>query len=284
MNTKEIISALESGTKANRRDPFRMGNLIYLDGPGQVIMTGDLHGHTANFEKLCRLAQLDKNPHCHLILHELLHSTDNPEDPDQCHSYRLLAHAAHLKAQFPRQLHILLGNHALAQVTRDEVVKNGQPMVRALNTGIWAAFNQDAGPVMQALDEFIMSMPIAARTDNRIWLSHSLPSKRHLAKFDNAIFEKKLTLEDMKDNHSLRALTWDRTHNQECLEKLREMWDVDFFIVGHQPQSRGCRQLHKHLIILASDHPHGAYLPFKLRHPYQPDELFDLTKPLAALE
>ena len=30
-------------------------------------------------------------------------------------------------------------------------------------------------------------MPLAARTDNRVWMSHSLPSYRHLADFDDGL-------------------------------------------------------------------------------------------------
>jgi hypothetical protein len=282
MTTKEIIAALESGARASRQDPYRQGNLIHLQGPGEIIMTGDLHGHQLNFDRLVRFSQLDKHPKRHLVLHELLHSTMT-EEPDQCHSYLLEAQAAQLKALYPNQVHVILGNHAMAQVSRDEVLKNGQPMVRALNTGLHAGFGEYAGLVMQALDDFILSLPLAIRTDNRIWLSHSLPSSRHLTHFDDFIFEKVLSLDDMKHDPSLRALAWDRSHSAECIESLRKMWDVDMFIVGHQPQAEGYARPHDRMIILASDHSHGCYLPFELQRSYSPDELFRLIRPLAAI-
>ena len=62
--------------------------------------------------------------------------------------------AARLKARFPDQIHYILGNHAMAQVTREEVLKNGQPMVRALNTGMYNTFGEHSGQVMKALDHF----------------------------------------------------------------------------------------------------------------------------------
>ena len=282
MTSKEIISAFEEAAQANLRDTCRQGNVIHLKGPGAVVMTGDLHGNTANFEKLCRVSKLEKNPDQHLVLHEILHTSENP-DPQQCHSYVLLAQVAQLKAKYPNRVHVLLGNHAMAQVGLDEVLKNGQPMVRALNTALYAVFSENSGAVVQAMDKFIMSLPIAARTDNRIWLSHSLPSKRHLAKFNSNIFEKKLTLDDMKTNPSLRALTWDRSHNDQCLDKLREMWDVDMFIVGHQPQAQGHYRPLERMIILASDHTHGSYLPFQLGKSYSSDEMLSRIKALAAI-
>jgi len=213
----------------------------------------------------------------------LLHSTRGPE-PDQCHSYRLVAAAAALKQRFPHQVHILLGNHAMAQVSRDEVLKNGQPMVRALNTGVSLAFADRAGLVMHALDEFLLSLPVAARGPNRIWMSHSLPSSRHLQDFDDFIFEKIFTVDDMKQNASLRALTWDRSHDEVCLERLRRMWEVDIFIVGHQPQETGVKQVCECLIILASDHAQGRFLPFRLDRHYHPAELLAQVKPLAEID
>jgi len=282
MTTKEIIAVLEQAVRANREDRCREGNLIHLKGPGEVVMTGDLHGNERNFEKLVRFARLESNPSRHLILHELLHSA-NSDTPGQCHSYLLVARVAQLKARFPHQVHCLLGNHAMAQVTRDEVLKGGQAMVRALNAGLFAAFGSNSQMVAQAIDQFILSLPIAAKSDNRVWMSHSLPSSRHLDDFDNGIFEKELSLEDMLSDSSLHALIWDRVHNKKCLERLGRMWDVDMFIVGHQPQGQGYGRNHKQMIILACDHSHGCFLPFELCRTYEPDELFAQIKALAAI-
>ena len=282
MTTKEIIAAFEQGALANRQNKHRKGNLIHLTAPGDVIMTGDLHGQERNFEKLLRYADLDNHPQRHLVLHELLHSAENTS-VDQCHSYRLLAWAAQLKADFPDQVHIILGNHAIAQRCRDEVLKNGQPMVRALNTAISCTFAEKSALVIQALDDFIMSIPLAIRTENRIWLSHSLPSQRHIKDFNNAIFDKHITLEDMQSNPSLHALTWDRAYNPASLQQLKGLWDVDIFVIGHQPEPNGYSCHHQCLVILASEHSKGCYLPFKLHCSYSPDEFFALVKPIAAL-
>jgi len=284
MTSKEIIAFLEKGIKANRADSFRKGNIIRLPSTGRVIMTGDLHGNIKNFEKICRFALLERNSHCHLILHELLHCSEFQDSADQCHSYRLVAQAAELKARLPDQVHILLGNHEMAQITGGEILKSGQPMVRSLKAGLVAAFGENSDLVINILNEFILSLPIAARSENRIWLSHSLPSSGHLADFDESIFVKRLSLHDMKDNASLHALAWDRRHSRSCLEKLSEMWDADIFIVGHQPQADGCKRAHPQLIILASDHAHGCCLPFNLDKNYQPEQLFDLIKPLASIQ
>lgn len=284
MTTKELIAAFEQAARANREDICRNGNIICLDRPGEVIMTGDLHGHDRNLDRLVSIARLEENPNRHLVIHEILHCSDSDDLLDECRSYVLAAKAAQLKVRFPHQVHWLLGNHAIAQLTREEVLKSGRPMVRALNTAIYSDCGDSAGLVMQALDQFILSMPLAARCGNRIWLSHSVPDGRHLVRFDDFIFEKTLTLEDLRSNHSLHALTWDRRQTEKSLEKLSEMWDADVFVVGHQPQPDGCSRPFDRLIILASDHNHGCYLRFGLDIEYTPMELYDCVRPLAEIE
>jgi len=283
MTTKEIIAALEQGALANHQNKHRKGNLIILPAPGEVVMTGDLHGHDKNFEKLLRYADLDNNPQRHLVLHEMLHTAENTS-ADQCHSYRLLARAAQTKVQFPDQVHVILGNHAIAQRCRDEILKNGQPMVRALNTAISCTFAEKSTLIIQAIDNFIMSMPLAIRTENRIWLSHSLPSQKHINEFDNNIFDKTITLADLQSNPSLRALTWDRAYTPASLQQLKKLWDVDYFVIGHQPEPNGFSCCHQCLVILASEHSKGCFLPFKLQRSYSPDDFFALIKFIASLE
>lgn len=282
MTTNEIIAVLKQAAQANYQDRCRDGNLIRLSGQGDVVMTGDLHGNECNFDRLVRYCCLEENPNRHLILHELLHSMEQ-ETPGECHSYRLVARVAELKNRFPGQVHILLGNHAMAQVCHDEVIKGGQPMVRALLAGLATSFGSESDIVSDALDEFIISLPIAARSKNGVWMSHSLPSLRHLSGFDKELFEKKLTLEDMRSNLSLHALIWDRSHSKKCLEHLSEMWDTEMFIIGHQPQGQGHDRQHDRLIILASDHGHGCFLPFDIGRSYGPDELFGQVRPLAGI-
>jgi hypothetical protein len=45
------------------------------------------------------------------------------------------------------------------------------------------------------------------------------------------------------------------------------MFDVDLFILGHQPEPMGFRQVNEQLLILSSDHEHGVFLPIDLSKP-----------------
>lgn len=283
MTPQEIIQALQQGCQANLQDSCRRGSLIELGDAGQVIMTGDLHDHQRNFDRLVGLADLQNNQHNHLVLHELIHRSHSAL-PNHCHSYQLVAQAAALKARFPDQVFYLMGNHEMAQASRDEVLKNGQPMVQALIDGAKDTYGSDAEAVIEALDKFILSLPIAVRTENRIWLSHSLPSPRHTKNFDHTIFDKPVSHDMISHNESLHALLWDRRHSDEALAELSARWNVDHFIVGHQAQESGFARPLTNMLILASDHNHGHYLPFDLATTYTPDQLLTTPKPLAALK
>ena len=67
------------------------------------------------------------------------------------------------------------------------------------------------------------------------------------------------------------------------LATLADLLDVDFFICGHQPQDEGYDILHGRMIILASDHNHGVFLPLDLNKPVTLDGLTKSIRPFAAI-
>ncbi|MEE8170086.1 MAG: hypothetical protein V3T70_06020, partial [Phycisphaerae bacterium] len=122
--------------------------------------------------------------------------------------------------------------------------------------------------VLAAVKEFIASFPLAARTPNRVWLSHSLPDEGELKAFDpDVVHRNEHAPRDLTDGGSVYQLIWGRAHSPALLDRLAEAWDVDWFIIGHQPQEMGHDVLFDRLIILASDHNHGTFLPFDLSRP-----------------
>jgi len=282
ISARELFDDLKRGGEANLQDKWRKGNLIELPANGKVIMTGDLHGHQKNFDRLVRYADLEKNPNTHLIFHEVIHN-GHPEVPNEDHTFIMLIQVVKLKIAFPDQVHYLMGNHEMAQCSGEEVLKGGHRMLKIFTNGLHARFREHADMALQAISDYLLTLPIAIRTENRIWMSHSLPSKRHLAQFDDAIFQDTLEGQHVVSDKSLRALLWDRRHDEACLSNLMQRWHVDIFIVGHQSQEYGHGRPLDEMIILASDHNHGHCLPFDLSVDYTSDELYGLIKPLASI-
>ena len=79
-------------------------------------------------------------------------------------------------------------------------------------------------------------------------------------------------------------MAWGRSQSPELLDQLAGDFDVDLFIVGHQPQEMGYQVHHHRMLIIASDHGHGMFLPFDLKKSYELNDLVGLLRPFAAFE
>lgn len=268
--------------RLNREDPLLRGSLLAFPNYGQVVMTGDLHGHRRNFEKLKRYCDLERFGARHVMLHELIHE-DVTSISAKDTSHELMLDAARWKCEFPDQVHFLLSNHELAQVMRNEISKNGRIVTIAFEESLCDTFGAGSGDVLAAICEFIRSFPLAGRTENRVLLSHSLPGPRELSAFDAGVLSRVLRDDDFNDGGSAHAMVWGRYHTEGVLNTLRELFDVDYFVCGHQPQETGYDVLHDCMVILASDHNHGVFLPLDLSKPVTLDLLTKNIRPLASV-
>jgi hypothetical protein len=277
------IDLLNRGIRANQADKFRRGTLVHLPAEGSLIVSGDIHGHRRNLERLITYADLGKKPDRHIILQEIIHG--GPEDEaGGCLSYQALFAAVRFKLDFPDQVHFVMGNHDTACIVSSEVMKNGKEMNRAMSAAVDRQFG-DAGPdVKLAIRQFLFSQPLAVRCANRIWISHSLPHDQYVKQFDPTIFDRELRIIDCEKPGSAYLLTWGRRHSQATLNRLAAQLDVDTFVLGHQSQPDGWGQAGDNLLILACDHNHGYILPIDLAKSYTLPDLTQSLLPLAAIE
>jgi len=277
-----IIDLLNKGIEAGNADKFRRGNLIHLPANGSLILTGDIHGHRRNFERIVAFADLADNPDRHIVLQEIIHG--GPEDSQGgCLSYQLLFDAVRYKLTFPDRVHIIMGNHDTAFINSSEVMKDGKEMKRAMRLALDREFKQTGANVELAIRQFLFSQPLALRCENRIWVSHSLPGDRFVNKFDPKILDRQLKVNDVVRPGSAYLLTWGRKHSQALLDKMAKLFDVDIFILGHQPQEQGFSQAGDNLIIIASNHNHGCLLLTDLAKSYTIEQLIDSIVPLASI-
>jgi len=245
-------------------------------------MTGDIHGHRRNFERIVSFADLAGNPDTHVILHEIIHG--GPEDVmGGCLSYKLLFDVARYKLQFPNQVHTIMGNHATAFISDSKVMKGDKEMNRAMNAAIEYEFAEDYDEIISAIRQFLFSQALAVRCENRIWFSHSLPADRYIDKFDPEVLSRPLEMEDIVRPGAAYILTWGRRHSQALLDKMARLFDVDLFVLGHQPQEQGYCQAGENALIIASDHNHGCILPIDLAKSYTIRELADSIVHLASI-
>ena len=279
---QEIIDLLAGGAEANRQDKFRRGNVITLLAEGTLIATGDLHGHRRNFERISAFADLPHNPDRHLVLQEIIHG-GSEDCQGRCLSYKLLFDVVRYKLSFPDQVHLVMGNHDTAFINNTNVIKDGKEMNRAMLSALDRQFGPDSDDVKLAMRQFLFSQPLAVRTENRIWLSHSLPGNSNVDKFDSQIMNRQLKVSDTVRPGPVYTLTWGRNHSRQTLDRMAELLDVDIFILGHQPQQHGWKKAGENLIIIASDHNHGCLLPIELAKSYTVEQLAEAPVSLASI-
>jgi hypothetical protein len=279
----DFIATFEAAAAANITDELRTGNTVVFPSDGRVVATGDLHGHRRNFEKIVAFSKLDESPDHHVILHEMIHGGPT-DDKGGDLSFVMIHEACRLKLKYPDQVHFLLGNHDLAQMTGQEVSRTGVPRcLKAFNEGMRNMFGARAPDVEKALYEFFRTQPIAARAGN-VFFSHSTPARRFLADFDFAVFDRTLTEADLTRNGSVYNLVWGRNYEQPIADMLSGRLKADVFVIGHESQPEGFGTPTTRHLVLASDHGHGVCLPIKLGKNYTRDELVKRIRHLATME
>jgi len=276
-----VAKLLRQTAAANRDDPARRGCTAHVPARGRLLATGDLHDNTLALQRVIKYAKLDKSPDNRVVLHEIVHGPSRLNGMDL--SIRTLARACAVKLAYPQQVYMLLSNHELAQRRQEHVFKDGGSDVDAFNDGLGHLYGDDADDVHAAFDEYVDSQLLAVRCDNGVMCAHSLPSPRKIEVFDKGILDRELTQEDYAPEGSANLMVWGRHQNAKIANELAEDWGVDTFVLGHQSAEMGWRDLADNIVILNSDHNHGAALPVDLTARMDRDELMQYAVPLGAV-
>ena len=280
-NPELIVDLFNKAAELNRTSKLLKGSTVHLPGAGNLVMTGDLHDHGPNLNRVLNLAKIHESPDNHVILHEVIHGESFVNNCDL--SVRMLAKIAALKVAFPDQVHLLQSNHELAQYRGDGILKGNVSVVKAFDDGLDYIYSDNAEMVRKAVRAFIRTYPLAVRAPRGILFIHSLPGQRQMEKFDPGILDRELTDADLEPGGNGYVLVWGRYQSQELCDKLAAAWDVNLFVCGHQPAEMGYEMMTRTLMILASNHEHGMALPLDLSKKYDMDKLVELLVPLAAM-
>jgi hypothetical protein len=237
---EKILATVRRATMLTAATPGRRGALLALDRATEVVVAGDLHGHVANFKSILQHANLAAHPGRHLVLQELIHSSfPYPQGGEKSH--QLVDLYAALKCQYPDRVHYLPGNHELAQFTNRPIGKGDTTYNAEFRHGVEAAYGLSAAKeIYDAYMDLIGKLPLAIRTGNRVFLSHSLPAAKHLAVFDAGIFERSsFKPEDYLPGGSIYAVVWGRDTSQSTVNEYLKRVDADLLITGHIPLETG---------------------------------------------
>ncbi|MDY6914057.1 MAG: hypothetical protein SVT52_06340 [Planctomycetota bacterium] len=280
--SEAFANIFRDAARCNRDDPRRKGNVVYLDAGCELIVSGDIHGHRRNFAKILDYAGLNRPAGCILVLQEIIHG---PVDPGSGHdrSAELLLRAARLKATHPESVIFLLSNHDAAQLTGNEITKNGVGQCKSFTEGMAYAFGEDWRKVSAAIDEFFESFAIAIRCANGTFISHSLPSPARMEAAGLEILDRPYRRQDLHRGGAVYEWLWGRGQSAEQLDGLAERLGVEFFVASHVHVESGYEMRAPRLLLITSDHDHGCVLRFSADSPLTADTAPGLVRPIVAL-
>lgn len=265
--------------RLNLDDPRRKGNLVEISAPFSIVVAGDIHGNRTALAKIISHAGVEKSPDRYLLLQEVIHGPLDPKT-QQDRSIELLVRVARLKVANPRQVLFVMGNHDLAQAMGNEIAKEGRGMCKSFAEGIRFSYPDDADEIIAAANEFLLSLSLAVRLPNRVWLSHSLPTPNRMDLAGLDILTRPHRAEDLRRGGPVYEWTWGRDQTPELTESLAARLDVDFFVLGHRHTKTGCEPLTPRGVTLASDHEHGCVLEFTDRDQLTGETVSRFVKPV----
>ncbi|HZN68971.1 MAG TPA: metallophosphoesterase [Tepidisphaeraceae bacterium] len=284
VSADHVIETFGTATEENQVSSLREAQVVKLPADAEVWVCGDLHDHTRNFNKFVAAADLANNPRRHVVLQELIHG-DKIDAAGAEGSWEILHRAAELKCDYSKQVHFLLANHDLAQIHGEGIMKGGVGVCEAFNAGVKRDFKDRGNSVTVAITEFLLSLPLAVRAPNGLFMCHSLPTDEQIQNFDFSIFDRPLTGGDYKRRTGpVYQLVWGRKTSPAGVATFADKVGAKLLIVGHQPQESGYAVVGDRMLIVASDHNQGVFVTADTSSDYDMDRLVGRIQKFVGLD
>ncbi|GEM_PF-67988 len=276
----KVVRLFEEAAEALRADKWRKGDLVVLPAQGDLILTGDIHGNLDNYEEIVARAALAKNPQRHLILHELIHDFCNR---GRDFSYEILQEAAELKIAHPDRVHIVLGNHELAEAEGAPIKKDGRVIPLVFSESRMKALGSTGNQIREAAKKFILALPAGVKTPANVWFSHSTPAKA-MSKFSLGLMEKDVSAASVsmiaRGDAVLKAevvkdMVWGRDHSVPSAAAFAQKVGCEVLVVGHEFAVDGLLAPNRNHLILDSTRENACILHLKLDQKYTHRQLIE---------
>lgn len=277
-----MIELFEQSARAMCDDQRRSGCVVRLPAHGRLTATGDLHDNPANLARIMTLARCAESSDHHVVLHEIIHGDRLVNGLD--FSYRMLARAAALVLEYPGQVHPLLANHELAQMTGAGVSKGAGDGVDLFNGGLEYVFGDDWSDVAAAIGRFIRAMPLALISDSGVCCAHSLPNARLTKRLDLDVLNRDLSQDDyVGPTGNAYLVVWGRMYDDDSVQQIADAWGVNLFCLGHRHVDTGIERHGARVVVINSDHERATALPIDLSAVPDADGAVAAAVPLAAI-
>lgn len=255
--------------QANAATSARVGSLVELsaENADDCLITADLHGNQENFRRIVALADLAAHRRRHLVMQEVCHGGPMYETSGGCKSHQLLEAVAQLKCDYPQQVHFLISNHELSELTDHPICKGNKLLNLLFRFGLQEAYGDDLETVRDGMRQFIASCPAAVRLANGVFISHSIPEDTDRRGFDFDVFRRTLRDADLLDRGAVFRLVWGRDFRKANAQAFAGPLGAHLLVNGHEPAPRGYLLPNDQQIVLDCCGPSACYLLLDVRAP-----------------
>ena len=154
-------------------------------------------------------------------------------------SHTILEDVASLVVRHSGRVHLILGNHELAEMTDFPIRKNNQLLNLLFRLGLQQMYGPAEGEVREALLRFLWSCPLAVRLPQGVLATHSLPEAVDLRGFDPSVLLRDLAVDDGIEGRDAFRLLWGRDYRRENAHAFAELVGARVLITGHEPCPEG---------------------------------------------
>lgn len=268
-----MLRTIDKAAHICRTTPGRLGRCVTLTDCTELLITGDIHGNLELLRQLIAQADLGRHSTRHVVVQELIHGPHRYlEGGDKSH--QIVDVVAAWINQYPGRVHYLLGNHELAQWTERKIIKHDEEMTGLFVRGVRTAYGSACEPIYESYLRLFAALPVALRTPNGGWLSHSLPSARHLPGLSlGELDSPDHAPADLLPGGIIHAMTWGRDTAADHVAQFLQRVGADWLITGHIAQPTGyARPSERHLILDSMRSP-AAICQIPTNQPLNPDAI-----------
>jgi Icc-related predicted phosphoesterase len=227
------------------------GSLVELPKKGKAMVITDIHGNLDDFVKLMDIWDNFKDgKNNHLILTgDFIHAMGR-EDDKSIEVMELVRSEFYNDPNF----HVLLGNHEWSVIGKINIFKAGNDLNSNLRMLFQKRFGSSWENKFESYTDFFRKLPIAVKTGNKVFISHSGPAKD--IKSINEIIN--ITGSGYLNNPKLFGFLWNRfgDYDKKDIESFLKNIGCKAMIVGHTPV-KGSKLIGKKQLIISSSFSEG---------------------------
>ena len=188
-------------------------------------------------------------------------------------SHGVVEEIARLKVRYPERVHLLLGNHELAELTDYPIQKNRQMLNVLFRMGLEQMYGAESERVREALLDFLKTCPLAVRISGGVFVCHSIPEGLDQRPFDRTIFTRPLDPLEFYERGEIFHLVWGRDHRPENARTFADLMEARVLIHGHEPCPDGFSVPNPYQVILDCCGDQACYVLLSTDREWTQDEV-----------